>query len=413
MRTVPPATADQAPAAHTTAQASMPPSMQATAQQTAQPVWRREPYRVLFPLGVLLGWVGVGHWLLFALGLSGVWRAPFHALAQVQGFMMCFALGFLFTFIPRRTGTLGPAAWQLALAAALPVAVTACAWVEAWLASQLLFVALLVLLLGFVLPRVLRPAEGRSVPEGMVWVPVAAVLGLMGAVLPLLGMGWQHALGSALLTQGLFTGLVLGVGGMLLPVFLHGQPPRVETGSARTLLQALHLAAAGLFVLSFVLELAVSTRVGFAVRAAVVASALALPTRLWRPPAQAGLHRRLIWLSAWLLPVGFALVALEPAWRTAGLHVAFVGSFALMALAVSAHVVLSHGGRPAPLHGRPWQVVGLGALMGVAVVARGLMALAPAHLLLWLGTAAACFLGATLLWAHLLVPALRGQPVPH
>lgn len=374
---------------------------------------RREPYRLLFPLGALLGWAGVGHWLLFAFGMDVGWHAAFHALTQVQGFMMCFALGFLFTFIPRRTRTDGPALWQLGLAMLLPVAVTACAWARLWAISQLFFVALLALLLGFVLPRVLRPGGGLGVPEGMVWVPISVGVGLVGSLLPAFGMGWQHALGSALLTQGFFTGLVLGVGGMLLPVFLHGQPPKVETGMQRRLLQGLHLAAAGLFVLSFVLEQWASSRLGHGVRAAVVAATLVGPTALWRPPSQPGLHRWLIWLSAWLVPAGYAVVAIQPLWRMAGLHVVFLGGFALMALAVSVHVVLAHGGRPAQLHGRPWQVGAMGALLGVAVVARGLMALAPTHYMLWMGTAAACFLAATLLWAHLLLPAMKGEPVAH
>jgi hypothetical protein len=27
------------------------------------PLWRREPFRLFFPLGVLLAWGGVAHWL--------------------------------------------------------------------------------------------------------------------------------------------------------------------------------------------------------------------------------------------------------------------------------------------------------------------------------------------------------------
>jgi uncharacterized protein involved in response to NO len=110
----------------------------------------------------------------------------FHALVLVQGFLLCFALGFLYTFIPRRTGTSGPSVVQLGASLVLPVLLTASAWVEAWLWSQLLFLGQLVVLLGFVVPRVLLPAEGRGVPEGMVWVPVAVGTGAAGAP----GCGW-------------------------------------------------------------------------------------------------------------------------------------------------------------------------------------------------------------------------------
>ena len=87
------------------------------------PVWRREPYRLLFPLGVVLAWTGVLHWLLLATGVIAEYRSIFHAFAQIEGFMTCFAVGFLFTLIPRRTSTAEPAAWQMAVAMVAPVVI--------------------------------------------------------------------------------------------------------------------------------------------------------------------------------------------------------------------------------------------------------------------------------------------------
>ena len=52
--------------------------------------WRTEPYRVFFPLGWLIAWSGIGHWLLLALSIDGSYRNIFHAMAQVQGFLTCF-----------------------------------------------------------------------------------------------------------------------------------------------------------------------------------------------------------------------------------------------------------------------------------------------------------------------------------
>lgn len=89
---------------------------------------RKDPYQLFFPLGVLLGWVGVGQWLWFSLGAGGNFRVLFHAMVQVQGFLACFIAGFLFTFIPRRTGTTAPAGWQLAVAAISPVLLAVFAW---------------------------------------------------------------------------------------------------------------------------------------------------------------------------------------------------------------------------------------------------------------------------------------------
>jgi uncharacterized protein involved in response to NO len=323
------------------------------------------------------------HWLLYALGVASMWRSTSHALTLVQGFMLCFALGFLYTFIPRRTGTEGPSAAQLGVSLLLPVAITASAEWEAWWLAEVFFLAQLGVLLAFVVPRILAPGPGRTL------------------------------LGTGLLLQGMFAGLVLGVGGMLLPMFLHGEPPGTATGTRRRVKQGLHVAAALCFMASFFVELLVSSRWGHGLRALVVAVALVGPTRLWRPPSQAGLHRWFIWASAWLLPWGYTGVALRPELRTAGLHVVFLGCFGLMALAVSMHVVLAHGGHGRLLMGQPWQVGAVGALMLVAMVARMLVPFAAEQFTLWLGIAAAAFLAATGLWAAFLVPLSRAGPVPH
>ena len=56
--------------------------------------WRSEPFRLFFPLGVFFAWIGVGHWLLYATGVTTTYSCRFHGLVQMQAFMMAFAMGF-------------------------------------------------------------------------------------------------------------------------------------------------------------------------------------------------------------------------------------------------------------------------------------------------------------------------------
>src|SRR2546421_12407150 len=67
---------------------------------------RREPYRLLFPLGALLAWAGVLPWLFFAFRLRGIYepvtgvlayRSFLHPLAELDGFLGCFAAGVILT----------------------------------------------------------------------------------------------------------------------------------------------------------------------------------------------------------------------------------------------------------------------------------------------------------------------------
>ena len=366
-------------------------------------------------MGVLLAWAGVLHWLFYAVGLTEEYRAVFHATAQIQGFVTCIAVGFLFTFIPRRTGTLPARRWEMAAALAAPILATLASWWGHWATAQVVWIAGIAAVVSFVVRRAFSRGGARRVPGVFVWVPVALLAGIAGAavvaVAAVLGPReepqlWQ--LGRGILLQGMIVALVVGVGGTMLPTLTRAEPapdagPRPTT---RRLAQAM---AAAAFLGSFFVEVYVSPRLGYALRALVAGGALVWAARLWRPPTAPGLHRRFIWISAWLLPAGYALAAADPALRSAALHVVFIGCFALMALSVSLHVALSHGGRPERLAGSSREVRALGSLLLAAAASRLLAGVDLDHLKLWVGVASIAFLAATLAWAALVVPAIRAS----
>lgn len=380
---------------------------------TTAPAWRREPYLLLFPLGAVLAWAGVLPWLLFSLGATPLYRpmfeaigyrAAFHPVAQVEGFLTCFAVGFLFTFIPRRTGTAPPAPWQMAVALAAPVVSVVCAWFERWLLAQISWLVLIAVLIGFVARR--AGSGGRRIPASFVWVAAGLLMGATGAALAGVGAAlddpafWLHLVGRGLLLQGLFTGLVLGIGGLLLPAITRGVDPTSER-PPRAWAYAVHAVLAAGFAGTFFLEHLVSVRAAYALRAAIALAVVIGSLEALQPPTVPGLHRRVARWSVWMLPAGFLWVAVAPEYRRAGLHLVFLGCFTALVLAVSTQVELSHGGRPEPLRGRPWQLVASCALLVAALVGRVLLEVDPRHFHLWLGASAAAFLSATVPWAAL------------
>jgi uncharacterized protein involved in response to NO len=373
----------------------------------------RDPWRLFFPVAVLLGWAGVLHWLFHGLGVTERYDAVFHATAQIQGFMTCMALGFLFTFIPRRTATAPPSSVVLAAGLTGPIAAALAAWWGHWALAQASWASAIAVVTVFVGRRVLNPDAARRVPGVFLWVPVALLAGVAGAALVAIAaaLGPQEEpelwlLGRGLLLQGFVTALVVGVGGTMLPTLTRGEPGPNVTSRAWTGLLG-QATAAIVFLASFPLEIYVDPRLGFAIRALVAGGVLASAARLWRPPSAPGLHRRLIWIAAWLLPLGYLAAAIDPAQRSAALHLVFIGSFALMALSVSLHVALSHGGHPERLTGRPWQAWVLGLSLLAAVVFRCLVGADPARLKVWLVLAAGSFLLATIAWASLVAPAVH------
>ena len=383
----------------------------------AAPLWRREPYRIFFPLGALLAWAGILHWLLHALGLLADYQPVFHSIAQIQGFMICFAVGFLFTAIPRRTGTAPPAAWQMAVALAAPIATTIAAWFQWWALSQLFWLALVIVLVSFAVRRFLGAEAARRPPNSFVWVPLSLAMGTAGSLLiaigGMTGRFSLHDLGRLLLLQGMFTGLVVGVGGMVLPLVTRGDaPPDAAASRVDILARAGHVLAALLLVASFFVENYASQRAGYALRAAIVLAVLLISGRIWRYPLVPGWHRWLVWISGWMIPLGYALAAIFPLQWKAGIHIVFIGGFALMAFAVGLHVTLAHGGYQRLVRGRPWQVPVFGGLLLAAMAARVLAEFDKQRYFVWIGSAAAIFLTGTLFWGALLVPRLLGKPGP-
>src|SRR5215813_2073008 len=323
----------------------------------------------------------------------------FHPLAEIEGFLSCFAVGFLCTILPRRTATPPPAAWQISLALAAPTAIVICAALQKWVFGQIAWLILIGVVLEFSLRRLKSPAElSRS---STVWMGLALIMGAAGAILAAFAEAsgkdwfWLHEVGRSLLTQGLFTGLALGVAGL----FPSAAQADAKQAAARRagLAYAAHAFAAAVFFASFWVGQLVSVPLGFALRAAVT-----LLIVLWlvrSPPLSkmAGARGRAARIALWMLPLGNAWVALIPESRRAGMHVIYLGCFATLVLVISTYVL------PTGSHGadRRLQVsarqLGLGwGCLAVALGARILVEMDPPNFKLWLGIACAAFVGATL-----------------
>ena len=388
------------------------PSLAAAGPDAHAPLWRREPYRVLFPLGVLLSWAGVAPWLLFAFGLTEQWLPVFHAMAQVQCFLSCMAAGFLFTMIPRRTATAPAAAWEVALAILAPLGTAVFAFQERWAFAELCWAVGMATVLQFALRRFrARTAKGR-IPASFVWVLLALAMALLSPLFAGVGAAggaerwWLHDVGRNMALQGVLAGLVVGVGSLILPHLTRGDAPAEPTRGAR----AFHLVLGLAFAASFFLEQLVSVPLAHALRAACTASALIPAARLWRAPTLPGVHRKIAWLSGWALPVGYTLVAIFPQYRKALLHIVFIGSFGAMSLSISLHVALTHAGLAQVLERRSRAVGALGAALCLALLARLLFDLDPLHLRLWLGFAASSFVLATVAWLSIAVRSVTITP---
>jgi uncharacterized protein involved in response to NO len=339
-------------------------------------ILRSEPFRLFFPLGVLFAWIGVGHWLMYTTGVSVSYSCKLHGLVQMQAFMMAFAVGFLLTAVPRRTQTPGVSAAEMSALAAALVITTAGAVAGLWLVSEIAYACVFVLLAQFAIRRFMGRAAGRRPPAAFVMVPIAALLGLTGAVLVAVAE-FQNAppsaghLGMLFIEQGVFLCLAVGIGVLVLPL-ISGKPPPPDLGSSpRESWKAMAYATAGAAIfVSLILEQLGFQRIGPLLRAIVVAVGLGLGGGAWRLPAKTGLHRKLVWLSTWMMPAGLLASAIWPDYRVPALHILFIGGFGLMAFGVATHVTLTHLDLQQLALGRPPAVIIMAAAFALALFLR-------------------------------------------
>jgi len=373
--------------------------------------WLDEPFRIFFPLAVLFGWIGVGHWLTYTVGVTATYSCKVHGLVQMQAFMMAFAIGFLLTAVPRRTQTQPISKFEMsALAGALAIT-TIAAIAERWIVSEISYAAIVLVLGQFAVRRFVGRAAARRPPAAFVLVPIAALQGFAGAALIAAAdfqnaPGWTSTLGRLLVEQGVFLCLAVGIGGLVLPLIAGAAPPADLSSSPRETRKALMYCFAGILIfVSLLVESLGFERSGPSLRAIVVALGLVLGGGIWKRPGKTGVHRDLVWVSTWLMPIGLIVSALWPDYRVPALHILFIGGFSLMAFGVATHVSLGHLNLGELALGRPPAVIALGAAFVLALLIR-VAADASNTYLAHLGWAAAIWIAGSGIWLIFFGPKL-------
>ena len=377
------------------------------------PAWLGEPYRLFFPLGAALAFAGVVPWVLTSLGIFGYLPVP-HAVTEIQGFLTAFALGFLFTFLPRRLGGLPPRAWEAGPALVGVVSVPLLAWAGQEALAHIAWALTLGVLAVFAVPRIRFAKRHGFLPTALLWIPVSLGSGVVGALLAAaFGAGRHPALakmGADLVWQGVFGGLILGIGVLLLPVLTRNARWPSDGGPRG---QRWAHALCGLFwFASFPLSLWLPPSLTFTLRGASALVLLIAVGGIWHVPTAQGLHRYWAWVSTWLFPLGLLLAGLFPAQQVAMLHLTFVGGFALLTLAVGNHVLVAHSGQMPLLTSSPWRLGLFGGALGLAALTRMVALLWPAQYLALLGVAAGLFLVGVGSWGAWIFARMRNKPVP-
>lgn len=326
-----------------------------------------DPFRVFFPIGAALAVAGSGLWLFGALGWIP-YPGTLHASIMIQGFEQSFIMGFLLTAFPRFTRSQPCSRIEL-LAAVLPViGFGAAALTDNTALTQVFFFLSMLILIGILGRRFY--SRQIDPPEEVLFIGVGLLLGLVGSAFALLtafGVPGEPTprLGIHMISLGMVVSLVLGVGALLVPVFIGIRDPlvipKIAKPHARRGRRILYVAMASLLALSFVAESRLQLEAAAWLRALVATTMGLLVWKLYKFPGRQNLTSFTLWISGWFVMLGLIGAALIPMHAIGALHLTFIGGFGLITLGIGTRVLVTHGGHSPEAESSilTWDVVGL------------------------------------------------------
>ncbi len=303
----------------------------------------KDPYRILFPLGVLSSIVATGFWVLFRLNVISFYPRIPHGNLMFFGFMWSFISGFLMTAIPRMTGTFRAFRWEIYTAVVLVLVQNGCLFSnEVWISPYVVLAQTLLLL--FFLGR--RFIVFKRIPfSGFIFIPLAFLMNLTG--IALLFYSGSHQNFVLFSEEAFVLNLILGLGSRLIPVISRLPNALLPDQQAPLGQEGLYskIAFAVLFNGSYIMQLNGLVNLALTLRSLLVIFAVVRYLRLFTKPTRWTAVGVGLKLSSLFLLVGTVLVIPSFQLQLAGAHILYIGGFALLTLLISTRVVLAHGGK--------------------------------------------------------------------
>jgi uncharacterized protein involved in response to NO len=334
-----------------------------------QPPTPLEPYRFLFPLGALDAVLGAAPWVLYAAGLMP-YPAVIHRAMMIEGFELCFVMGFLLTAMPAFTRGERCRPWERAVAIAAAALFGGAALAGL---APLAHAAFLAAVIHLAIAAGRRVARAPMKPaEEFGFVGLGLLFGLASGVMQTgasLGLWGEPApnIGARLGSLGMVLCLVAGVGALLVPAFVGMKHPLMIPGVAgaheRRGRRQLYVALGALFVAAFALEAAGLAAAGAWARAIAAGTLLLWVWKVWRLPGRRDRYGFALWGSGWFLFLGLLLAALLPLHAVAAYHLTFIGGYGLLTLGIGTRVVVSHGKHPQSDEPRLYSALVVGAIL--------------------------------------------------
>ncbi|HMQ11798.1 MAG TPA: NnrS family protein [Oligoflexia bacterium] len=373
----------------------------------------KDPFRVFFSAGIVLGILGIAPWVKLLWNESG-YPLIWHKFIMINGFMLAFVVGFLMTAIPRFTKTPFASTYEVWSGFVLLI-VSTIALAFTKLGTHHLFVSLLcIFLIVFGLKRFLKRAENP--PYTFLFVGISIVLWFISnllqglAALDCIDLGRWSVTWSTLQSEGILLGLIIGVGGRLIPGILgweeivshqrkvYEQPISFIKVVPKSIMALVLLFFGSYFLQNYLNELALW------IRLSVI---LYIAFKMWRvyrlPPKRTRLSMG-IWLTTWL----FIFSAILPlCWNYGYSHSAhgyFISGFSLLTLLIATRVTLAHNSQGTALESTSKMIPTFVFLLVLSAATRITAIIWPNQYTSHLAYASILWLAAIFIWSVVLIP---------
>lgn len=307
---------------------------------------KSEPYRILFPIGVMYCLWGVLIWLPQIFSAES-YPVLAHRYLMLNGFSASFIAGFLMTAVPKFSQTKSAEIYEISSFILITFIGMILAYLD--LENWTFVVSSLqaCILLSFLLIRI----SNRKVnpPYSFIFIFVGLLLwifsGFMSALLESDAFKIFHY-------EGSITAIILGVGSRLIPGIM-GHVEIVQTQRSRyenekPFIQNVPIHFF-LMMIFFVGSYFVADTLGPYVRALIVAGVGIYYWKLTSFPINKSALTWSIWTSCWLIVFSFALKAV---WQQGFIHAShsfFINGTLLLTFMIATRVLQSHGPKDANL----------------------------------------------------------------
>ncbi len=220
---------------------------------------------------------------------------------------------------------------------------------------------------------------------------------------------FSELIGRRLISEGMVLMLVLGVAGVLAPLFFgfsQKKNPLVDLGKDYPVKKAFYYACIVVVMLgSFVLEHGFEQiKLALYLRALAASFVFFGTMGIHRKPLERGMLVQALRWSNWVVWLGLWGAAFHPQYRVEVLHVLFIGGFGMMILAIATRVILAHGQYPIEFEKTsPW--LGIAAwIVFASMMVRSVSSLTGKHYFTMLGLAGSLWIIGLVLWGWYFVP---------